>query len=44
MTESMTASRTESRAEWKMQISGGGWQLRVAGGGSFKLKGKPETG
>jgi hypothetical protein len=37
MTESMTASRTESRAEWMMLP-------RMAGGGSFKLKGKPETG
>jgi len=33
MTESMTASR----AEWMMLP-------RMAGGGSFKLKGKPETG
>ena len=40
----MTALRTESRAEWKRQITGGGWQPRVAGGGSLKLKGKLETG
>ena len=40
----MTALRTEWRAEWRIQVTGGGGQPRVAGGGSLKLKGKPETG